>query len=1235
MKGFINYYCKVLCVFVVVMSVSAFKAKALITVTLADNGTQVAAGNIIAGTTNNILYQITLTTTGATASDPKLNSLQFLSGGTYASADITNLKCRYSTNSTLDAGDATLSTYSGPPAAGLLTFPSFTSQLLPNATVYIFITADIAAAATVGHTIYVSSFGTGNMTLSLSPTMSGSSTTPSGTQTIVFPSITLANNGTQVAAANVAQGATNHVLHKISLSVSSSDATLTGIQCVTAGASYVSTDITNLKVRYSTDATLDAGDATLSTFTTPGTAGTKVFPSFTSQIISSGTTGYIFITADVAVGAVAGHSINVNAIGTGDLTFSIGNKSGSSSAGGSQTIATPGITLADNSQVTAANVPQGTSTHVLNRISLTVGTASATLSGMQCVTAGTYISSDIINLKVIYSSNSTLDAGDATLSTYSTPGAAGTKIFPSFTSQVIPVGTGYIFITADIFPGASAGRTISVNAIGTGDVTFISGSKSGTPTAGGTQTFSGLSYSNIYEVNSTADAGLGTLRQAIINANVSAGRDYIYFNLGAGGPYTISLNTSTVYGINSYDIGLTTTDNSGVTIDGWTNVGNYGTPNSVSVASSTTSTPMNPNYKVILTTNNSFNTILHLNSNNNIVKGLVFTNWGDNPTDLRDVGILISGSNNQILGCFIGTNAAGTAIGGSYEGVGIFIWSTNNSIGDGTASGANLISGGTFDGAIQIEWDSPEAFVIGTGNSGNTIRGNMIGLQKDGTNKIAGGSVSGINLGGGEYKSVTGTEIGGITAGQGNVISGNVTGIRLSTLASGNNIIGNIIGPCADGVSYVTGNTQLTGISVEGPSNTIGGNSSSHRNIISGNETYGIKISGGSASSNTINGNYIGPSSSLTNFRISSTATTNGNEKEGNELLGLSNQDYGIYLSGSSANNFIGGSGAGEANTIAYNTFDGIYITGAGSNNNLITHNSIYSNNAAGKPINLNYLGTPGNNGKAVPVIATASTSLITGTSGVSNTIEIFKNTTGSPYDAVTYVGTTTADGSGNWSKVVSLSNGDYVIANATDGSNNTSEFNNTVFGPLPVELTSFSLDCNDDNSITCSWSTATESNNDHFTVERTYVSLNDWKALGTVKGAGTTSSVQRYSFTDTEPLPGTSYYRITQTDFNGQSESFSPLAVNCSDRSGFTVNINPNIIEDGNIMVSIQKPADENILVVLTNIFGQELYSLVIMENDNNFLQSIPIGKNIPSGVYYITASSNNKYISKKLVVR
>ncbi|MFB9090022.1 GEVED domain-containing protein, partial [Flavobacterium paronense] len=303
------------------------------------------------------------------------------------------------------------------------------------------------------------------------------------------PAVTLADNGTQVSAASISQGATNLVLHKSKLTVATAATSLTGMTCTTAG-SYVSGDITNLKVWYSTASTFAVGTSTLlSTFTTPGTAGAKTFPSFTTQALPIGVY-YIYITADVSVSAVNANTINVNALATTDFTFASGTKSGSTTAGGVQTFSASSIALSDNgTQVLASNVTPGTNNVVLHKSALTVTNASASLTGLTSTTVGSYVSADLTNLKVYYSTSSTFAVGTSTLlSTLVTPGAAGGKTFTSFVSQNLPVGTGYIYITADVSGSAVVGNTLNVSALAPSDFTFASGTVTGSTADGGVQT---------------------------------------------------------------------------------------------------------------------------------------------------------------------------------------------------------------------------------------------------------------------------------------------------------------------------------------------------------------------------------------------------------------------------------------------------------------------------------------------------------------------------------------------------------------------------------------------------------------------------------------------------------------------------------------------------------------------------------------------------------------------------
>lgn len=151
----------------------------------------------------------------------------------------------------------------------------------------------------------------------------------------------------------------------------------------------------------------------------------------------------------------------------------------------------PDITLASNNPAVAAgNIAQGSTNNVIYAFSLAVTTANATLSGVTINTAGTYVLNDFTNFRCWYSADNVFSpATDVLLSTIATPPAAGTQVFTPFTNQAINNGsTGYIFITANAACTAVLGGTISVNAITTSDISFLSGNKTGTAFAGDVQT---------------------------------------------------------------------------------------------------------------------------------------------------------------------------------------------------------------------------------------------------------------------------------------------------------------------------------------------------------------------------------------------------------------------------------------------------------------------------------------------------------------------------------------------------------------------------------------------------------------------------------------------------------------------------------------------------------------------------------------------------------------------------
>ena len=109
---------------------------------------------------------------------------------------------------------------------------------------------------------------------------------------------------------------------------------------------------------------------------------------------------------------------------------------------------------------------------------------------------------------------------------------------------------------------------------------------------------------------------------------------------------------------------------------------------------------------------------------------------------------------------------------------------------------------------------------------------------------------------------------------------------------------------------------------------------------------------------------------------------------------------------------------------------------------------------------------------------------------------------------------------------------------------------------PLPIELLYFDAHLSADD-VVCTWATATETNNDYFTVERSAdgVTFTD---IGEVDGAGNSQQTLNYAFTDVEPLTGLSYYRLRQTDFDGV-EAWSIVVSVWMDVPGGELTVYPN----------------------------------------------------------------------------
>lgn len=188
-------------------------------------------------------------------------------------------------------------------------------------------------------------------------------------------------------------------------------------------------------------------------------------------------------------------------------------------------------------------------------------------------------------------------------------------------------------------------------------------------------------------------------------------------------------------------------------------------------------------------------------------------------------------------------------------------------------------------------------------------------------------------------------------------------------------------------------------------------------------------------------------------------------------------------------------------------------------------------------------------------------------------------------------------------------------------------------FNPLPINLLNFSVkDC--DEKACIDWTTLTETNNDFFTIDKTRDDVN-YEVVAKVKGAGNSTGLKSYRFTDTEPYDGVSYYRLMQTDYNGSFTIFGLREYNREAFADFSLNLYPNPGYRGTINVSVRAAKDKEILVIVYDMMGREAYSKVIVTQQNGatIMALDPSGK-LEKGVYYVCASSDNKVENKLLVV-
>jgi len=224
----------------------------------------------------------------------------------------------------------------------------------------------------------------------------------------------------------------------------------------------------------------------------------------------------------------------------------------------------------------------------------------------------------------------------------------------------------------------------------------------------------------------------------------------------------------------------------------------------------------------------------------------------------------------------------------------------------------------------------------------------------------------------------------------------------------------------------------------------------------------------------------------------------------------------------------------------------------------------------------------------------------------------------------------------GNWTELTTATSvvGDRVLFNAFSFVNDgyyTIGTKNSVNSPLPIELLSFDAIKND-NKVDINWKTASETMNDYFTLERSKDGIS-FETVSIIKGSSNSKNLIEYSETDFNPLDGISYYRLKQTDLNGQYSYSKIVAVNYHFGDiGMDVYPNPS---NGDFKINVSNIENQEVLVLVKDITGKECFSKVILTNRNEELIAVDLEGKLVPGTYLVLASSVNKLYSKKIIVK
>lgn len=171
-----------------------------------------------------------------------------------------------------------------------------------------------------------------------------------------------------------------------------------------------------------------------------------------------------------------------------------------------------------------------------------------------------------------------------------------------------------------------------------------------------------------------------------------------------------------------------------------------------------------------------------------------------------------------------------------------------------------------------------------------------------------------------------------------------------------------------------------------------------------------------------------------------------------------------------------------------------------------------------------------------------------------------------------------------------------------------------TIGSPMSVQLLKFSAKANLDQTVSLDWSTATETNNSHFDIQRSKDGQT-WEKIGTVKGVGNSTTQQDYAFLDKNPHEGENMYRLKQVDFSGKHEYSSIETVDIQIGEDQILFQNPI---KATLNIQYIANSDKTIQLKLYTAQGQLIEQLEqkVLQGEQYFNWSLG---HLPHGIYFL----------------